>query len=195
MLESMVSQPRPTRAEASDVANAIVDGTDAVMLSAESAVGRYPVESVRTMARIAEYTETARDQWVGWKRRDISQLEGSLIPRTTAMAACEAAEQLRARYIVVFTESGRTARLVSHFRPRQPILALTPSRTAYSQLALPWGVTPLHFPRVEAVGEMFDKGMRLIQEAGYVKKGDVVVCIFGTSPVPGATDMMKIHSF
>jgi pyruvate kinase len=191
----MVSHPRPTRAEASDVANAIIDGTDAVMLSAESAVGRYPVETVRTMARIAEYTETVRDQWVHWKRHDISLLEGSLIPRTTAMAACEAAEQLHARYIVAFTESGRTARLVSHFRPRQPVLALTPSRHAYRRLSLPWGVTALHLPRFDRVDEMFDKGMRLLEQEGYAKKGDVVVCVFGTSPVPGATDMMKIHSF
>jgi pyruvate kinase len=195
MLESMVSHPRPTRAEASDVANAILDGTDAVMLSAESAVGRYPVKSVRTMARIAAYTEDVQDQHARWKRHEISLLESSVIPRATAMAACGAAEQLRARYIVAFTESGATARLVSHFRPRQPVLALTPSERVYNQLALPWGVTPLHLPRYDRVDEMLQRGMDLLLAEGLVRDGDVIVGVFGTSTIPGATNTMKIHKF
>jgi pyruvate kinase len=195
MLESMVSHPRPTRAEASDVANAILDGTDAVMLSAESAVGRYPVESVRTMARIAAYTEDAQDEQARWKRQNASMQQSSLIPRAAAMAACGAAEQLHARYIVAFTESGATARLVSQFRPRQPVLAMTPSERVYRQLALPWGVTPHHLPRYDRVDEMFQKGMELLQTEKRVSEGDLVVGVFGTSPVPGATSMIKIHKF
>jgi pyruvate kinase len=193
MLESMVTHYRPTRAEASDVANAILDGTDAVMLSAESAVGRYPVESVETMARIAVYTESAQDRRNPWKKDEF--VESTLIPRATAMAACRAAEQLRARHVVAFTESGATARLVSHFRPRQSILAMTPSERVYRQLALPWGVTPLHLPRYDRVEEMFQKGMELLKAESHVKQGDVIVGVFGTSPIPGATDMVKIHKF
>jgi pyruvate kinase len=195
MLESMVSHPRPTRAEASDVANAILDGTDAVMLSAESAVGRFPVESVRTMARIAEHTENEQDWQSRRERRAVLSLEGSSVPHATALAACRAAEQLRARHIAVFTESGTTARLVSHFRPRQSILGITPSGRVYSQLALPWGVTPLCLRRYERIDEMLERGMKLLESEGLVKSGDVVIAVFGTSPLPGATNMMKIHRF
>jgi pyruvate kinase len=195
MLESMVNHPRPTRAEASDVANAILDGTDAVMLSAETAVGRYPVEAVATMARIAAYTEEMMD-WESRRRRQaLSLLESSSIPRATASAACRAAEQLSARFIVVFTESGATAGLISQFRPHQPILGLTPSQRVYPRLALLWGVLPLSTPLYDRIDMMIEEGMKGLEAQELVTKGDVVVVVFGTSPVPGATNMIKVHKF
>ena len=105
------------------------------------------------------------------------------------------AEQLRARHIVVFTESGTTARLVSHFRPRQSILGITPSERVYNQLALTWSVRPLGLPRYERIDEMLQRGMDLLENEGLVKSEDVVIAVFGTSPLPGATNMMKIHEF
>ncbi len=195
MLESMVHQPRPTRAEASDVANAILDGTDAVMLSAETAVGDYPVEAVATMARIAEYTEARHEPEQHWRPSDLTVLEKASIPRAIAGAACRAADELNARFIVVFTESGATARLVSHFRPERSIIGLTPSEPVYRRLALLWGITPMNVRRFDQVPTMLEECMNRLQQDGHVKTGDVVVIVFGSSPVPGATNMINVHKF
>ena len=196
MLESMVHHPRPTRAEASDVANAILDGTDAVMLSAETAVGRYPDKAVTTMSRIARYTEESQqDSEYKWVNDEVSLLSRASIPRATAEAACGAAHELNARYIVVFTESGFTARLVSHFRPQRPIIGITPSERVYHQLCLLWGVRPLRAPNYASVSQMLEGGLSILGREELVKRDDVVVFVFGASPVRGATDMIKIHKF
>jgi len=193
MLESMVVRPRPTRAEATDVANAILDGTDAVMLSAETAVGKYPVESVATMARIAEHTETR----LGPRRRrsELATVEGAVIARAVTRAACRAAEQLDARYVVAFTESGATARLVSYCRPGSRILAFTPQERVYRQLALTWGVTPFTAPHYDTTDEMLVSGMNALSEQGIVESGDIAVVVCGTATLEGATNMIKVTRF
>ena len=195
MLESMVEHPRPTRAEASDVANAILDGTDAVMLSAETAIGKYPVEALITMGRIAGYTETHWERDSKRRRTDYSLLEGTPVSRAVAMAACRAAEDLKARYVAAFTESGATARLVSHSRPVSPILAFTPYEPVYRRLALRWGVTPMHGHHFETTDEMIDEAMELLSQREMVQSGDVVVIVCGTTTLSGATNMIKIHHF
>ena len=195
MLESMIHNPRPTRAEASDVANAILDGSDAVMLSAETAVGRHAVETVATMARIASHTESknARLPWQ-WPS-GMSLLERHSTSRAVVKAACQAADELDARYVITFTESGSTARLVSHFRPNCPILAFASSMKVYRQLALTWGVTPIMSVHYESFEEMLDDGLGLLRHLGIADKGDIVVVIFGTTLMPGATNIMKVHEF
>lgn len=195
MLESMIHSPRPTRAEASDVANAILDGSDAVMLSAETAVGEYAVETVATMARIASHTESKHPRLPWQWPAGMSLLDRHSTSRAVAKAACQAADELDARYVVTFTESGSTARLVSHFRPNCPILAFTPSREVFRQLALPWGITPImsiHYDRLE---NMLDDGLGMLRHLGIVDGGDIVVVVFGTTLMPGATDIMKVHQF
>ncbi len=193
MLESMVNHHRPTRAEATDVANAILDGTDALMLSAETASGKYPVESVATMARIAEYTEKS----LGPRRRrpDFASLEGSPIARAVAVGACRAAEQLGARYVVAFTESGSTARLVSYCRPGSEILAFTPHERVYRQTALTWGVTPVQSRHYETTDEMLESGLKLLSTMGVVASDDIAIVVCGTTTLEGATNMMKIYQF
>jgi pyruvate kinase len=195
MLESMISNPRPTRAEASDVANAILDGSDAVMLSAETAVGKYPVETVATMARIASHTESKQSRHA-WRRPAESTLVG-VHPTSLAVAraACETAEELKARYIIAFTESGTTARLVSHFRPDCHIMAMTPSKAVCRRLALPWGITPILSIHYESMEKMLEQGLDGISYLGLVEEGDVAVLLFGTSSMPGATNVMKVHTF
>lgn len=193
MLESMVYRPRPTRAEATDVANAILDGTDAVMLSAETAVGKYPTETIATMARIAEHAETR----LGPRRRrsELESVEGSPIARAVTRAACRAAEQLDAKYVIAFTESGSTARLVSSSRPASRILAITPYERVYRQLALIWGVTPLMAPHYDTTDEMLESGLKLVAERGMVDSGNTAVVVCGTTTLKGATNMIKVTKF
>jgi pyruvate kinase len=195
MLDSMIHNPRPTRAEATDVANAILDGTDAVMLSGETAVGNFPVETVSTMARIARYTETMRSHTPAIWPEDTSLLDRSSVSLAVARAACRTAKEVDARFIVTFTGSGTTARLVSHFRPEQEILALSPSGEVCRQLALPWGVTPILFSQHETLETMISEGMEILRASGRVQPGDTAVMIAGTSLLPGATDVMKVHHF
>jgi pyruvate kinase len=194
MLESMTQNPRPTRAEASDVANAIFDGTDAVMLSGETAVGNYPVESVEMMRRIAEAAERSPQ-----RRQRLSPIPmGGPVVGTFANAACyvaaEAAENLNANAIVAFTTSGSSARLVSQYRPDVPIIAATTTETACRRSALYWGVTPLRIPKVRSTDAMIQEADRRAVEAGLVKDGDTIVIIAGT-PIGsrGTTNLMKLH--
>ncbi|MGA9574962.1 MAG: pyruvate kinase [Lysobacterales bacterium] len=195
MLESMIHNPRPTRAEASDVANAILDGSDAVMLSAETAVGEHAVETVATMARIATHTES-KNAKLPWRwPAGMSLLDRHSTSRAVVKAACQAADELDARYLITFTESGSTARLVSHFRPNCPILAFTPSIEVYRQLALPWGITPILSIHYESLEKMLDDGLGILRHLGIVEKGDLAVVIFGTTLMPGATNIMKVHEF
>lgn len=193
MLESMVDNPRPTRAEASDVANAIVDGTDAVMLSAETARGRYPVESVETMARIAVYTEahlSHRDP----VRRRASGNPTRIVARSLARVAAMVAEELECKLIVAFTASGSTACLVSMYRPGSPIAAITYDEDTYRRLALWWGVIPLKSRVARTTDEMVLDAEALLKRKELVRPGDVVLMLGGQSHTAGTTNMIRVHT-
>jgi pyruvate kinase len=189
MLESMTENPRPTRAEASDVANAIFDGTDAVMLSAETATGKYPVEAVGMMARIIEVAEGSIQEYP----RPATQ-ERLKIPETIAELVCHASAELHMRLIAVFTHSGFTARLVSRYRPFVPIVAFCPDAAIRRRMALVWGVTPRSIrdiSKIEGLAAIAEK--RLLEER-FVKKGDVIGIIAGTPMgLRGTTNFMKFH--
>jgi pyruvate kinase len=195
MLESMVEKPVPTRAESSDIANAILDGTDALMLSAETARGKYPVEAVKTMARIAEHTETYYETSSARNHRDIPVIDGSPVARAVVLAARRAADELDARYIAAFTESGATVRLMSHSRPKSHILGFTPSDRVFRRLAIRWGVTPMHGEHFETTDAMLEVAMKFLKKRGLVTDGDVVVTVCGHTTLPGATNMMKVLKF
>jgi len=193
MLESMVDNPRPTRAEASDVANAIVDGTDAVMLSAETARGRYPVESVETMARIAVYTEehvSHRDP----VRRRATGNPTRIVARSLARVAAMVAEELECKLIVAFTASGSTACLVSMYRPGSPIAAITYDDDTYRRLALWWGVVPLKSRVARTTDEMVLDAEALLKRKELVRPGDVVLMLGGQSHTAGTTNMIRVHT-
>jgi pyruvate kinase len=193
MLESMVDSPRPTRAEASDVANAIVDGTDAVMLSAETARGRYPVESVETMARIAVYTEahlSHRDP----VRRRASGNPTRIVARSLARVAAMVAEELECKLIVAFTASGSTACLVSMYRPGSPIAAITYDADTYRRLGLWWGVIPLKSRVARTTDEMVLDAAALLKRKELVRPGDVVLMLGGQSHTAGTTNMIRVHT-
>jgi len=195
MLESMVTQRRPTRAEASDVANAILDGTDAVMLSAETAVGAHPVESVRMMGRIAEQAEGILAERLG-ERPSRARSEVSARQRALAAAACRIAAELRVSGIVAFTMTGATARYISQQRPPIPVYALTPNEGTYRRLALLWGVRPILFPLFGSTDEMIERGEARLLDLGHASIGDTMVCVAGASTsTPGGTDMLKIQYF
>jgi pyruvate kinase len=187
MLDSMVNSPRPTRAEVSDVANAILDGTDAVMLSNEAAVGKYPVEAVETMARIAERIE--QEQMV----RNVEDTKRS-IPNAISHAVGQIAEQLQAAAIMTLTKTGATARNVSKFRPYTPILAVTPHVDVARQLQLVWGVKPLLVLDLPSTGQTFQAAINVAQEKQLLAEGDLVVMTAGTlQGVPGSTDLIKVE--
>jgi len=188
MLESMVRNPRPTRAETSDVANAIVDGTDAVMLSAETASGDYPVEAVETMVRIARDVESADF----WSTVDRSASTPS-IAQAVAESACRAATSLGAKTIAVFTQSGSTAALISRFRPHIPIIAYTASPEIQRRLSIYWGVSATGIGIMADMHQQIMAVERNMLAAGY-RKGDIIVIIMGL-PVEarGSTNLMKVH--
>jgi pyruvate kinase len=187
MLDSMVSCPRPTRAEVSDVANAILDGTDAVMLSNESAVGDYPVEAVATMSQIARRIE--RD----YPSRSSDGQLASTVPNAISHAVSSIASQLEAAAILPLTKSGSTARNVSKFRPSTPILAITSDSKVASQLQLVWGVTPLLVSDMDNAAATFNRAMEVAAEANLLKEGDLVIQTAGTfADVSGSTDLVKV---
>jgi pyruvate kinase len=191
MLESMVENPRPTRAEASDVANAILDGTDAVMLSAETASGRYPVEAVETMSRIGRYTEEH------YGLRGPSRVSGgaaSIVARSLARVASTVAEELDCKLIVAFTESGSTARLVSSFRPRAPIAAISYNDDTCRRLSLWWGVLAVKSEFAANTDDMIVQGEALLKTRGLVRGGDTVLMLAGQSHTAGATNMLRVHT-
>jgi pyruvate kinase len=191
MLESMIDNPRPTRAEASDVANAILDGTDAIMLSAETAAGRYPVEAVETMARIARYTE---EHYGFGKPARVTGAVSSMVARSLARVASTVAEELDCTLIVAFTESGSTARLVSSYRPRARIAAVTYNDDTYRRLALWWGVAPVRSAFAATTDDMILQGDQLLKERGLARSGDTIVMLGGQSHTAGATNMLRVHS-
>ena len=187
MLDSMVSNPRPTRAEVSDVANAILDGTDAVMLSNETAVGEYPVQAVATMARIALRTE--KEQFV-----PEPMPAGRTIPSAISRAVGQIANQLKAAAIMTLTKTGSTARNVSKFRPSTPILAVTPHVDVARRLQLVWGVKPLLVVDLPSTTRTFQSATNVAQEQGYLREGDLVVMTAGTlQGVSGSTDLIKVE--
>jgi pyruvate kinase len=191
MLDSMVNSPRPTRAEISDVANAILDGTDAVMLSNEAAVGKYPVEAVATMARIAERIDQERHLWPNWLTETSSERS---VPNAISAAVGQIAVQLNAKAILSLTKTGATARNVSKFRPNIPILAVTPHVEIARQLQLVWGVQPLLVLNLPSVRQTFQASINAAQEKGLVKEGDLVVMTAGTlQNVSGSTDLIKVE--
>jgi len=190
MLESMTQNPRPTRAEASDVANAIFDGTDAVMLSAETAAGRYPVESVAMMARIIEEAEASIRDFP----RTVPQ-EQLKVAETVAELVCHASRELHMKLIAVFTHSGFTARLVSRYRPQAPIIAFSPEAETRRRLALIWGVVPKNIRDVRKIDGLAEIAEERLLEERLVRKGDVIAIVAGTPMgVRGTTNFMKFHT-
>jgi pyruvate kinase len=192
MLRSMVDSPRPTRAEAADVANAIYDGTDAVMLSEETAIGRYPLEAVRYMCRIAEETENHLD-YPALLRQKGDYKEQGRISDAVSHAACVMAQDLGASLIVTLTESGKTARVIARFRPRQPVLAVTPNEATAHGLKLIWGVVPV---LAGLSKERFDFAAlkKIALESGLARRGEAVVIAGVSDPkVPGATNLVKVE--
>jgi pyruvate kinase len=189
MLESMTENPRPTRAEASDVANAIFDGSDAVMLSAETASGKYPVEAVSMMARIIEEAEASITEFP----RPAPQ-EKLKVAETVAELVCHASRELHMKVIAVFTHSGFTARLVSRYRPLVPIVAFSPEAETRRRMALIWGVCPRSIPDVRKVDGLAEVAEKRLLEERLVSKGDVIGIVAGTPMgIRGSTNFMKFH--
>ncbi|NEW07763.1 pyruvate kinase [Paenibacillus sp. SYP-B3998] len=192
MLDSMQRNPRPTRAEASDVANAVFDGTDAVMLSGETAAGKYPVESVQTMARIAERAEAALE----YKEIFLRQAQAQQVTVTEAIsqAVANSALELGAKAILTATESGYTARMVSKYRPKAPIIAVTPNDQVIRRLSLVWGVIPVKGTEAKTTDELFNLAVDSSIKSGLVSLGDIVVITAGV-PVgrSGTTNLIKVH--
>ncbi len=190
MLESMISAPRPTRAEASDVANAVLDGADAVMLSGETSVGEYPIHTVTTMARIIESTEEhglPRMAAFTWK----AKTKSGIICR----AAAEVAEAVNARYVVAFTTSGDSARRMTRYRSKVPVIAFTPNPLVRSQLALSWGIETFLVPEVTHTDEMVLQVDKALLEIGRCADGQQVVIVAGSPPgIPGSTNALRIHN-
>ncbi len=192
MLESMVHSPRPTRAEVSDVANAIYDGTSAIMLSGETAAGMYPIESVETMSKIAEMTEKN----IHYKKRFLAQqkIKNTSITDAVSHAACTMAIDLGAAAIVAVTTSGHTARMLSKFRPSCPIIAVIVDEKAYHQTSMTWGVVPVKNDMQETMDDMFESGMRKAITTRILKKDDMIV-LTGGLPVgiAGTTNVVKVQ--
>ena len=195
MLESMMHARRPTRAEASDVANAMLDGTDAVMLSGETAVGAYPVEAVRMMARISHKIDEVWRSEPGSVAPTIREVDNPQ-QHALAEAACGIADKLDAAGIVAFTMTGSTARYIAQRRPDAPVYALTPDESTYRRLALVWGVQAVMLGVFETTDEMVQQGQKRLLDLGLAAPGDVVVYMAGASTrTSGGTDMLKIHRF
>jgi pyruvate kinase len=189
MLESMIQSPEPTRAEASDVANAILDGTSAIMLSGETAVGAHPVEAVRVMDRIALAVEPS----LGYRHEIPTADDEPTIDQAMSNAACDVAEALSASAILVPTFSGHTASAVARLRPQRAIVALTHKRESLRHLALEWGVTPLTIPETTDVEDLWSRSIVAAVEAGVVASGDRVVITAGTAVnIPGSTNVIKV---
>ena len=190
MLESMISAPRPTRAEASDVANAVLDGADAVMLSGETSVGAYPIQSVRTMSRIIESTEEhglPRMASLTWKPKTKSGV--------ICRAAADVAEAIDARFLVAFTTSGDSARRMSRYRSHIPVIAFTPDPVVRSQLAMTWGIETFHVPYVKHTDDMVLQVDKALLQIGRCDEGHQVVIVAGSPPgIAGSTNALRIHN-
>ena len=191
MLESMIENPRPTRAEASDVANAVYDGTDGVMLSGESAMGKYPIEAVAMMSRIVSEAERSiKEDKLNAARQRVSRLS---IAETICEAAAHAADDLDLRGIALFTESGSTARQLSKYHPSAPIFALSPVDVTINRLNLLWGTTPIRCPKVNSTEALVDVAESLLEQRGYVKPREVIAIVAGTRTKSGSTNFLRLH--
>jgi pyruvate kinase len=189
MLESMIHHPEPTRAEASDVANAILDGTSAVMLSGETAVGEYPVQAVQTMDRIARAVEPS----LGYRHQIPEASDDPTVGNAMSNAACDLAEALGAAALLVPTFTGRTASAVARLRPRRPIVALTHKRWSVHQMAIEWGVTPIWIPESKNVEDLWSTSIEAAKQSGLVESGDTIVITAGTAVnIPGSTNVIKV---
>ncbi|HYE81484.1 MAG TPA: pyruvate kinase [Clostridia bacterium] len=191
MLDSMIRNPRPTRAEVTDVANSIIDGTDAIMLSGETAAGKYPIEAVRTMSSIAERTERELDYG-----KSLQSFSGRKITVATAIShsSCTTAFELQAAAIITPTHSGSTARMVSKFRPRAPIIAATSDNKVMRKLCLSFGVYPVSVPQSDVTDEIIELSVNAAVGAEYIKSGDLVIITAGIpSGVAGTTNLIKVH--
>ena len=194
MLESMIGNPQPTRAEASDVANAVLDGADAVMLSGETSVGEYPVHTVETMARIISATELHALESAHETGLDAIEWDPHTKSGVIAKAAAEVAERVNAKYVVAFTQSGDSARRMSRLRGPVPLLAFTPEDKVRSQLSLSWGIETFKTSEVEHTDEMVRQVDEQLLQIGRVQEGDLVVIIAGAPPgIPGSTNALRIH--
>lgn len=192
MLDSMMKNPRPTRAETTDVANAIYDGSSAVMLSGETAAGLYPVESVKTMAKIIRRTEQAIDYRENFQKRyNHAKLD---ITQVIARATCLSAHDLEAKAIIAVTKSGRTAKAIGTFRPGVPIITCTTSETVYRHLSMSWGVYPLLITEEHETFSLLEHAVEAVKNAGYVQTGDTVVITTGIPlGISGTTNLIKVH--
>ena len=192
MLDSMIRNPRPTRAEASDIANAIYDGTSGIMLSGETASGKYPIESLETMARIAKKAENSIDYW-----HRFTKTQNDIVTSVTnaiSHATCTTALDLKAAAIITVTQAGHTARMISRFRPACPIIATTVCPRVQRQLSLSWGVVPYLVTEATTTDEMFDMGVEKALESGLVSNGNLVIITAGVPiGVSGTTNILKVH--
>src|SRR5215210_5205729 len=189
MLETMVDTPEPTRAEASDIANAILDGSSALMLSEETAIGGYPLEAVRTMDRIAKVIEPS----IEYRHQFPQPGDEPSVNQAMSNAACDLAETLGAKAILVPTFSGRTASVVARLRPRRPVIGLSHHQHALQHMALEWGVTPVRMPEAADVEELWSSSLEAGRETGLLEEGDLVVLTAGTAVnIPGTTDVIKL---
>lgn len=192
MLESMIKNPRPTRAETTDVANAIYDGTSAIMLSGETAAGLYPVEAVKTMARIAETTENNINYSKRFRAREVDSAEN--VTNAISHATVTTALDLNAKAILTVTTTGGTAKLLSKYRPNRPILSCTPNVRTWRQLNLSWGVVPLMSRLMDTTDDLFNHAVECAVNAGYLDNGDLVVITAGVPlGISGTTNLMKVH--
>ena len=191
MLESMIDNPRPTRAEASDVANAVYDGTDAVMLSAESAAGKYPIESVAMMNKII--LETEKQMSMEPPLTVIGKRKSLTIPETICECMAHSAQDLDLAAIAIFTETGNTVRLLSKYRPEAPIYALSPDEAVVFRTNLLWGTYPIHCERFRDTDKLVEMAETILESGGYVKPREVVGIVAGTATKTGATNFMRLH--
>jgi pyruvate kinase len=191
MLESMIENPRPTRAEASDVANAVFDGTDAVMLSAETASGKYPGESVSIMSRIVVEAECNHEDLGQFRRR--REHRSLSVAETICESIAHAAEDLPMGAIAIFTETGNTARMISKYRPKAPIYAFTHSAPVVQRMNLYWGVHPVRCHQARSAEQMVSLAEQDLVRRGQIKPGDVLGVVAGTRQASGSTNLMRLH--
>ena len=190
MLESMIQSPIPTRAEASDVANAIMDGTDAVMLSGETATGKYPVETVKMMSKIASQVESSEFLRTNIKYKKDPE---NIVTQAVAQSAVEMISDVGARAIIAFSVSGATSKYISKHRPSRRVYAFTPQLKIYNRLALVWGIAPTLVSSHQNTQKLMDAAEHLLVDKGVLKKGDLVVIIVGLALKSGSTNMLKVH--
>lgn len=190
MLETMTNHPVPTRAEASDVANAIYDGTDAVMLSGETAIGKYPVKAVQMMARIA--AEAENSPFLNYNLRHQKDSQG-LVPHAVAQASVNILHELNAKAIFAFSVSGKTSKLISRQRPFAPIFSFSPSLKIYNRMSLVWGVVPLLIPEFKNTKRIIEAGENIMMQNKFIAKNDLVIIVTGLVLKSGSTNIIKIH--